>query len=314
MRLVILLTMTLLPGCTSSRPKSKAKKEPVASPKPVARKLPKVLRSKPRMTEKTSQAQLCTKIVDHMVPALKSLKKHLRRKKSDTLPMRMSRLGAMQCRSKYRRRIFRLVARSVNQHSWRLGVLLPLDGPHAALGESVLQGLRAATKAAGKKFDEVFLVRNTRGNRQQALQAYADLVFNHEVSMVIGGVTKEEAATLADYSRPLLLPTLILNREQELIEDSPYAFKVYPSEKHLAHTLAKAARARGIRSVSFLRPSNGKSDAFLQHLQEGLEQQGSRVVQDVPYERDDFPSHGASHCQDHRYRHQRPSRGVPCAV
>lgn len=189
-----------------------------------------------------------------------------------------------------RRAAVESIVAGVNRHSGKIGVILPLTGARAKYATYVVQGMRAALTESNQKWEDVIVLKDSAGQAKLAEQALAELVFRDKVAMVVGGMDKAEADMLAQWSKDLRLPTMLLARERETVADSPYAFRVYPDEKRLAETLVGAATKRGLKRIAIVRPDNHKSDKITDYFKTALAKVGGSVVFDLTFTPDNLDS------------------------
>lgn len=233
----------------------------------------------------------CLKAVKHIGTSLRKLLREAAPVNTQTsLFYQMARLTPEHCHSKQKETIMELVTKSINHHSNKIGVILPLSGQHQFLGEAIMDGLKAASNQMKLPFEKVFVIRDSAGLSTQAKTALADLIFNHNVSLIIGGITETEALSLAPYAKGLLLPMLILNKNQDIITNNRYTFQVFPNSEHLATTLAYATRYKNVQTVAILKPDNGKSDLLIDLYKNKLNQLGIVTSQVITYTPGDYQS------------------------
>lgn len=179
---------------------------------------------------------------------------------------------------------------SVNMHSGRIGVILPLSGPRAKVSAFIVEGMRVAFQEAGLNFDKMTVLKDSTGVAKVAEQRLAELVFKEHPSLIIGGMDQAEAEMLARYAGDMLMPTIILSRDRALTQRSNFVFNVYPDEKRLADTLVASAAKRGLKRFALLRPASGKSDKVSQYFRDAVGAAGGRVIQDLVYTSNNFDS------------------------
>ena len=94
----------------------------------------------------------------------------------------------------------------------KIGVILELSGPNAAIGGNVLSGIEAAFEAVRKKIphDIALITRDSGGNVIEAVKAAQDLIANDGVIALIGGLhgpcTAAIAAVASEENVPLIVP------------------------------------------------------------------------------------------------------------
>lgn len=182
---------------------------------------------------------------------------------------------------------------ALQQHTGRIGAILPLSGTRAKLASYVVNGFRAGVREAGMNFEELVLIRDSGGMARNAESRLAELVLKERVGLVIGGLEKAEAEALAAWAGPLGIPMTLLTRDRDLVAKDDQLFRLYPDEKRLAETLVAGALQRGYKRVAMIRPQGGKSDKLSDHFRKALKERGGAVIHDLVYTPDNFESMSA---------------------
>ena len=231
-----------------------------------------------------SDLQACIRLVTKISPSLGQLKEYLGNAEFiENTPFLMSQLTPTHCSGPTYEKTLALATKALNTHNETLGIILPLTGEHADFGKAVLYGIKAARAKRSKKNRKPILIKDSTSTPQGSLHALAELVFYDQVSIVIGGLSLDEANAIAPYSDKLLTPMLLLNKDREVIETNPYTLQIYPNEYDQAKALAIESKHRGIGSISILKPDNGKSDRIIALLKELMEKQEVTVKQELVY-------------------------------
>ncbi len=184
----------------------------------------------------------------------------------------------------------RTVADVLNNHSGRIGVILPLSGSRAKFANYVLAGMRQSFAEAGLNFDQSVVLKDSQGVARTAETRLAELVFKDRVMLVVGGLDKGEADALAPWSESLQVPVMLMTRDRDITTRSTFAFTLYPDEKRLADALAGAAAKRNYRRIAILRPAGGKSDKVSEYFKKNVLAGGGTVNHDLVYTPGNFDS------------------------
>lgn len=231
-----------------------------------------------------SDLQACIRLVTKISPALTQLKKFLGNSELiENTPYLMSQLTPAHCSGPTYEKSLSLANEAINNHNETLGIILPLTGEHAPFGKAVLYGVKTARAALPKEKRKRIIIKDSTSTPQGALHALAELVFFDEVSIVVGGLSLDEANAVAPYSDKLLTPMLLLNKDKGVIEANPYTLQIYPNEYDQAKALALEGKRRGFKSISILKPDNGKSDRIISSLKDFLENHNIKVKQELVY-------------------------------
>jgi hypothetical protein len=286
---VCVLSFGLVISCATTRPKKKAqtkkKKNPVTIP---------MTDLEANAGKRTPKNYFSPELTPKCETAVKSYQDHLKTLQvaaavNTPLPPDLKAV-AQPAREETCPKKIQAVMTAINNHSGKVGVLLPLTGAQANLGNAILKGMQVAARDANVKFDTRFIVRDDTSKPDVAQKLLAQLYLYDQASLVIGGMDVASAKVLADWSTKLNLPVVLLTRDDAIHKTAPSAFRVYPSEIQLATALATAAREQQITRVAVLRPISGKSDRLAQEFADAFTKQGGVVTDKLPYNPTDYAS------------------------
>ena len=182
-----------------------------------------------------------------------------------------------------------LINAGTNDHSGRLGIMLPLTGKNNQLTTFIAKGMRAAFNENGQNFENATVLKDSSAPTTPE-RVLAELVFKDKVSAVVGGFENQDAIVLAKWSERLMLPVIITNHDRDVGSSSRFSYMLYPDEMRLASTLAAEAQKRGIKRVAILKPVNNKSDRLVNYFKQAMLAQGGQVSFDLIYTPGNFDS------------------------
>lgn len=142
-----------------------------------------------------------------------------------------------------------------------LGLLLPLSGPHKALGEDLQKAAVMAYYNDLKQYNITLLFEDTQGTPKGAKRAYENI--HQKVNAIIGPVFSHEARILRDtFKKPL--PVFSLTNDKNSVGGSVYAMGLNPLDSMTQ--MFVFAKQQGVQTVMALLP---KSE-YGQHLHKAL--------------------------------------------
>jgi len=136
-----------------------------------------------------------------------------------------------------------------------IGVLLPLTGAQAKLGQAAREGIELALAPLGLRV----IVRDTASDAGRAVQEARRLVAVDRVTALLGPIARAECDAVATVSRRFVVPHVVLasvvaGPSDGSAPDPVWRFRTSPSE--LAQVLARHARlALGIGRVAIVHPT-----------------------------------------------------------
>ena len=127
-----------------------------------------------------------------------------------------------------------------DERTARIGAVLPLSGPWAIYGEPIRKGIELAREELQAEYEAgefphriELWVEDSESQPSRAVEAFQELIGEHDVHGVIGGVTSAEALVMIDVAaeqeRVLLSPSA---SSPDLTEQkgTRYFYRIYPSD------------------------------------------------------------------------------------
>ncbi len=238
--------------------------------------------------EAMSQIDLCRKIVERLSIPLHEFKGKLASNVPiDPNVLALTQLVPQDCLKKdSQAKNFYVISQFLKSNPGKVGVVVPLSSNKKVVGEALLRGLKIAFAASGdsRRFDSVFLVRDSMGDDSKAINQVAELVLQHNITFLITAASSAGGMKeLGNLVHRLILPTFMVYKDSQLISRSPFIFHVFPRDEDSVQGLATAMKARGFTTLSILKPTSGKADRLCDHLTEELSLVGITVPQTIPY-------------------------------
>lgn len=166
----------------------------------------------------------------------------------------------------------------------RLGLLLPLSGRYQRIGQAALEAIQMALPTDGSVS---LVVRDTKGDAQEAARAAEELVLDEHVTAILGPVGERETAAAAEAAARLHVPHLVLSSREELGPGSPTTFRLRVSPEELARALARYAyEALGIRRAAVLFPQKPSGERSMGAFWDEFVRLGGEIRAAQPYARD----------------------------
>ena len=160
-----------------------------------------------------------------------------------------------------------------------LGLVLPLTGPFAKVGESVLRGITLAAGLSDETPSQLHLVvRDSGGEASKAAAAVNELVAAG-VAAIIGPMRSSEAVTAAPVAEQARLPLLTFARSDDIAELGEYIFRLGLTPGDQAAELVHwCAEQRGCKRFAILYPADEYGTSFKNRFWDAVEASGGSVV------------------------------------
>jgi branched-chain amino acid transport system substrate-binding protein len=165
----------------------------------------------------------------------------------------------------------------------RVAVLLPLTGKFAQPAASLRSAIEQASESLGGAY--TVAVYDTAGVAAQCVTALQKAVIEDGATIVIGPLTKEEAATCAPAAQALHVAMLPLTSSADVLTAGDQVFRPYPtSEDQVRALVAETLGRRSMKSYAVIHPKTAYGEnaakAFVNEVTGG----GGSVTVDIGYD------------------------------
>jgi branched-chain amino acid transport system substrate-binding protein len=164
----------------------------------------------------------------------------------------------------------------------RVGVLLPLTGPHALLGKSIFSSIELALFTVGTK-NLVLLPRDTQGTPEGARIA-ARSAIDSGAEFLIGPVFSGSARAVAAEKRGTGIISIALTNDYQSSDVDSYVMGLLPGQR--LSRIVSFAFSRGLRRFAYLLPEGAYGDVIAQAFQTAVVEAGGTIVRTVRYSKD----------------------------
>ncbi len=165
-----------------------------------------------------------------------------------------------------------------------LGVVLPLTGRYATLGEASLQGILLSTghfdpSRASAPGGIRLIIRDTGGEPARAASAVAELAANPEVAAIVGPLLADESEAAAVAAEAARIPLLTLSRRESVASGRPHVVRLGETPRLDAELMATyAVDTLGLKRFAILYPDVPFGRAMRTAFWDALEARGGEVV------------------------------------
>lgn len=161
----------------------------------------------------------------------------------------------------------------------KVGLLLPLTGPQAALGRSML---RAAELALFDVADDSFelIIRDTKGTPGGAETAARGAI-DAGANLLLGPVFSSSVAAVKPLAEASALSLVAFSNNRSVAEPGAYIMGLLPSEQ--VRRVVSHAAGRGLRRFAVLAPRNAYGQVVVQALQQAAAESGGSFAASAFY-------------------------------
>ena len=178
-------------------------------------------------------------------------------------------------------RFQRLLDRWLKVKPERIGVMLPLSGPSAFLGEQALKGIMLAAGVLDEsrpEFMPELLIRDT-GLEQAPIERMVEELADEEVIAIIGPLHKKQAERAGLKAQELGVPLLSLSPGEDLAAQGALIYQDCLTKTEQAQALAEYAVKRlGIKNFGVFYPGDDYGRDFLDLFSRAVAERGGTVT------------------------------------
>lgn len=141
--------------------------------------------------------------------------------------------------------------------STTIGVILPLSGRNASVGQRTLKAIEMGLGLHYGKSNFQLAVIDTQGNPDKARRGVERLVKEDNVVAVLGALSSREAESAAIKADELGVPLITLSQRSGLTDLSPYVYRNSLTPEMQIHHLVKSAMTQyGMKKFAILYPND----------------------------------------------------------
>ena len=172
----------------------------------------------------------------------------------------------------------------------RIGLLAPLTGDYASLGQSMFDGAMLAVeeynRSSGASLSLVS--RDTRGDEVVAVQAARELIGEEQAIAIVGALLSPTTVAVATLCEEREIPLVSPTATKETITDlGPHIFQTNLTKALETRLLARVAVHGMLRErFAILHPDTDEGRSIAARFTEELERQGGRVVATAVFNRE----------------------------
>lgn len=174
------------------------------------------------------------------------------------------------------------------RHSNQVGLLVPTVGHYSAIGKEIIAGAKSSCSEKSCSFDEKIVTRHVGQNLTETKKSLADLIFDFNVSIIVGGTSPSEVEYLNKLSLALKIPVLLLNSFGKDFQNDNI-FKISPSSKFMAITILKGMKKSNLKNLAILNP-RGQSKSLNEYIKQYAPEYDVTLVQKESYSPHNFDS------------------------
>lgn len=168
--------------------------------------------------------------------------------------------------------------KKVNTH--RIGAILPLSGSSASIGKRTLQGLQLGLGFYTQP-DTTFqlAVLDSQGLPDEAKKAVKNLVMQHHVIGIIGGVLSKTALAIADEAQNFGVPAILLSQKAWITRGRKYIFQNSLSSHLVVDQIIQFLMNQlSIKRFALLYPNDSYGVDYANNFWSAVEQKNGIIV------------------------------------
>ena len=156
----------------------------------------------------------------------------------------------------------------------RVGLLLPLSGANAELGQAMLNAAQMAVfHFADKRFE--LLTHDTKGTPQGAVRA-ATIAVGDGASMILGPLLSASTRAVGPVAQAANVPVVAFSSDRSVAGGGTYTMGFLPSAE--IKRIVAFARSKGVRRFAALAPDNVYGDTVVSAFKDAVAANGGTVA------------------------------------
>lgn len=176
-----------------------------------------------------------------------------------------------------------------------IGVVLPLSGKQAAVGQKALRGIQLGLGVYGPNQSNFRLaVIDSEGNPDAARRAVERLVLEDSVIAVVGGLLSKTASAEASKAQEFGVPAIMLSQKSGLTQIGDWVFlNALTSQMQMQFLVDTAMNKLGIKSFAIVYPNDAFGVEYANLFWDEVKARGGNIAGAQPYDpkETDFRGH-----------------------
>jgi len=162
-----------------------------------------------------------------------------------------------------------------------IGVVLPMSGAYANIGEQTLHGLQLALGISGStsKYGIRLIVQDSQNSPEEGAKAVEQLIYKDHVMAIIGGLSSKTVTTEATRAQELGVPFMALAQKPGLTKIGPFIFTNSITPKlQVEHVVSYAMDRLKFKRFAVLYPNDRYGTEFANLFWDEVTRRGGKVT------------------------------------
>lgn len=159
-----------------------------------------------------------------------------------------------------------------------IGVILPLSGKNAAIGQSVLNSIQLGLGIYDKKSNIRLAVIDSEGKYLDARRAVEKLVVEDQVVAIIGSLQSKTATNISSKAQALGVPTIVLSQKSGITQIGDFIFRnALTSEMQVQYLVQTATQKLGFTKFAVLYPDDAYGNEYANLFWDAVQRAGGEI-------------------------------------
>ncbi len=159
-----------------------------------------------------------------------------------------------------------------------IGVILPLSGKNAAIGQSVLNSIQLGLGIFDKKSSIRLAVIDSEGKYLDARRAVEKLVVEDQVVAIIGSLQSKTATNISSKAQALGVPTIVLSQKSGITQIGDFIFRnALTSEMQVDYIVQTATQKLGFTKFAILYPEDAYGNEYANLFWDAVQRSGGQI-------------------------------------
>jgi branched-chain amino acid transport system substrate-binding protein len=176
--------------------------------------------------------------------------------------------------------LFGATAQAAAESVFKVGLIAPLSGPFAALGDSIDRGARLYEKVHGKEVPSIQVIRrDDAGVPDNTRRIAQELIVRDGIKLLTGIALSPQGFALAKIATEAKVPVALMNATtSSLTRSSPYFVRFSYTQWQTAYPMGVWAAKQGIKSAASLVADYAAGVDSEAAFKKGFEENGGKVT------------------------------------
>lgn len=159
-----------------------------------------------------------------------------------------------------------------------IGVVIPMSGDKKSIGENILRGLKIGMESGSGNYK--LILKDSQSDPVMAARATEELIRDHGVFGIIGGVTTATADAIVGVSSRFGVPAIVLSPKPGIVESYDFTFQNALTLKYAAMKTAESIlKNPKFKKIAVLKPDDNFGNTYADYFVQAITNGGKEITE-----------------------------------